>query len=126
MPALRSRCERTRPALASGQTDASGLAALAIAPGVLMGAFRGHEENAQIEITKGQDRLVLSPSQMPCLTWNSSEPYSAEIPRPLTYIWSDRGIYRPGETVSFAGIDQDLVVGKLAVGCREIPRRPPD
>ncbi len=99
--------------LASGKTDASGLAALAIAPGVLMGAFRGHEEDAQIEITKGTDRLVLSPSQMPCLTWNSSEPYSAEIPRPLTYIWSDRGIYRPGETVSFAGIDQDLVVGKL-------------
>ncbi len=105
--------EKGKRRLASGKTDASGLAALAIAPGVLMGAFRGHEDDAQIEITKGTDRLVLSPSQMPCLTWNSSEPYSAEIPRPLTYIWSDRGIYRPGETVSFAGIDQDLVVGKL-------------
>ena len=104
--------------LASGTTDASGLANLAIPAGVLMKAFKGHEEDALIEITKGADRLVLSPSQMPCLTWNSSEPYSAEIPRPLTYIWSDRGIYRPGETVSFAGIDQDLVVGKLmpAVG----------
>jgi hypothetical protein len=100
--------------LASGKTDDSGLAALAIPPGVLMDAFRGNEEDAQIEIAKGTDRLVLSPSQMPCLTWNSSEPYSAEVPRPLTYIWSDRGIYRPGETVSFAGIDQDLVVGKFA------------
>ena len=100
--------------LASGTTDASGLAALSLAPGVLMGAFRGHEDDAELEITQGNDRLVLRPSQMPCLTWNSSEPYSAEVPRPLTYIWSDRGIYRPGETVSFAGIDQDLRVGKLA------------
>ena len=100
--------------VASGTTDASGLAALVVPPGALMNAFRGHEEDAQVEITKGNDRLVVSPSQMPCLTWNSSEPYSAEVPRPLTYMWSDRGIYRPGETVSFAGIDQDLVVGKLA------------
>ena len=58
--------------LASGTTDASGLATLAIPAGVLMKAFQGHEEDAQIEITKGADRLVLSPSQMPCLTWNSS------------------------------------------------------
>jgi hypothetical protein len=97
----------------SGTTDTSGLAALTIPSGVLMGDFRGNEEDAQIEISKGTDRLVLSPSQMSCLTWNASEPYSAETPRPLTYIWSDRGVYRPGETVSFAGIDQNLVVGKL-------------
>ena len=28
-------------------------------------------------------------------------------------MWSDRGIYRPGETLSFAGIDRDLVLGKF-------------
>ncbi|MGA2612537.1 MAG: MG2 domain-containing protein [Spirochaetia bacterium] len=105
---------RGSQSLVVGTTDASGLATLAIPPGALMNAFRGNEQDAEVEITKGSDRLVLSPSQMPCLTWNSSEPYSAEVPRPLTYIWSDRGIYRPGETISFAGIDQDLVVGKLA------------
>ncbi|HTP59091.1 MAG TPA: MG2 domain-containing protein, partial [Spirochaetia bacterium] len=100
--------------LATGTTDSAGMAALALPPGVLMNAFRGHEEDLLVEITKGTDRLVLRPSEMPSLAWNSSEPYSAEIPRPLTYIWSDRGIYRPGETVSFAGIDQNLVMGKLA------------
>jgi uncharacterized protein YfaS (alpha-2-macroglobulin family) len=100
--------------LATGTTDAAGLAALALPPGVLMSAFRGHEEDALVEITKGTDRLVLRPSDMPSLAWNSSEPYRAEVPRPLTYIWSDRGIYRPGETVSFAGIDQNLTLGKLA------------
>ena len=100
--------------LATGRTDAGGVAALPLPPAALMSAFRGHEDEAELEISKGKDRLVLRPDQMPCLTWNSSEPYSAEVPRPLTYIWSDRGIYRPGETVSFAGIDQDLVVGQFA------------
>ncbi|HVP19824.1 MAG TPA: MG2 domain-containing protein [Spirochaetia bacterium] len=99
--------------LATGKTDASGLAALAIPSGTLQSAFRGHEDATEIEIVKGSDRLVLRPSQMSCLTWNASEPYAAEIARPLTYIWSDRGIYRPGETISFAGIDQDLLVGAL-------------
>jgi uncharacterized protein YfaS (alpha-2-macroglobulin family) len=99
--------------LAAAKTDDAGLASLALAPGALQAAFLGQEEKAEMEIVKGKDRLVLRPSQMEGRTWNSNEPYSAEDARPLTYIWSDRGIYRPGETVSFAGIDQDLTIGKL-------------
>ena len=67
----------------------------------MLNAFRGSEERAELEILKGRDRLVLRPSEMPCQTWNSNEPYSAEMARPLTYLWSDRGIYRPGEKLSF-------------------------
>jgi uncharacterized protein YfaS (alpha-2-macroglobulin family) len=100
-------------ALATGRTDAKGLASLPLSPGTLMAAFRGSEEKAEVEIAKGKDRLLLRPSQMEGRTWNSFEPYSAEMPQPLTYLWSDRGIYRPGETLSFAGIDRDLAVGKL-------------
>ncbi|MGA2481234.1 MAG: MG2 domain-containing protein, partial [Spirochaetia bacterium] len=100
--------------VASGRTDAKGLASLALAPGVLLNAFRGVEERAELEVLKGKDRLVLRPSEIPCETWNSNEPYSAEMPRPLTYLWSDRGIYRPGEKLSFAGIDRNLVTGKLS------------
>jgi alpha-2-macroglobulin len=99
--------------VASGRTDAKGMATLALASGVLLDAFRGVEERAELEIAKGKDRLVLRPSEMPCETWNSTEPYSAELPRPLTYLWADRGIYRPGEKLSFAGIDRDLVTGTL-------------
>jgi alpha-2-macroglobulin len=99
--------------VASGRTDAKGVASLALAPGVMMNAFRGVEEKAELEVLKGKDRLVLRPSEMPCVTWNSNEPYSAELPRPLTYIWSDRGIYRPGEKLTFAGLDRDLVTGSL-------------
>jgi hypothetical protein len=100
--------------IASARTDAKGLAAITLPPGALSGAFKGSEEKAEIEIAKGKDRLVLRPSQMPGRTWNANEPYSAEESKPLTYIWSDRGIYRPGETLSFAGIDRDLSLGKFA------------
>jgi hypothetical protein len=100
--------------VASGRTDEKGLATITLSPGMLSNAFKGSEEKAEIEIAKGKDRLVLRPSQMPGRTWNANEPYSAEEAKPLTYIWSDRGIYRPGETLSFAGIDRDLVLGKFA------------
>jgi uncharacterized protein YfaS (alpha-2-macroglobulin family) len=99
--------------LATGRTDAAGIASLALAPGLLLKSFRGDEEKAELEIVKGQDRLVLRPTEMPSWTWNSTEPFSAEAARPLTYLWSDRGIYRPGETVSFAGIDRNLALGRL-------------
>jgi uncharacterized protein YfaS (alpha-2-macroglobulin family) len=99
--------------VASGRTDEKGLASLSLAPGVLAGAFKGNEDKAEIEIAQGKDRLVLRPSDMPGRTWNANEPYSAEEPKPLTYMWSDRGIYRPGETLSFAGIDRDLTLGKF-------------
>ena len=100
--------------IASGRTDAAGLAAVPLSSGTLMAAFKGSEEKAEVEILKGRDRLVLRPTEMQGRTWNATEPYTAEAPRPLTYIWSDRGIYRPGETLSFAGIDRNLVVGKMA------------
>jgi hypothetical protein len=99
--------------LATGRTGGDGLASIPLAPGVL-GAFREHEDRAELEIAKGDDRLVLRPAQMPSRTWNSNEPYFAEVPQPVTYLWSDRGIYRPGETLSFAGIDRNLVAGKLS------------
>ncbi|HUI70785.1 MAG TPA: Ig-like domain-containing protein, partial [Spirochaetia bacterium] len=44
--------------LASGMTDSSGLAAVAIPSGLLTRSFRGTEEDAEVEITKGTDRLV--------------------------------------------------------------------
>jgi len=99
--------------VASARTDEKGLATITLSPGTLAGAFKGSEEKAEIEIAKGKDRLVLRPSEMPGRTWNANEPYSAEEAKPLTYMWSDRGIYRPGETLSFAGIDRDLALGRF-------------
>ena len=100
-------------ALATGQTDAKGLAAVSLPPGGLMAGFQGSEEKAEIEIARGKDRLILRPHEVSGRSWNSEAPYAAENAKPLTYIWSDRGIYRPGETLSFAGIDRNLTLGRF-------------
>jgi len=113
MPGAAVTLRKDSKILGTARTDEAGLAAVPLSTGILS-TFHGDEGKAELEIAKGKDRLVLRPSQMPSLTWNANEPYTAETARPLTYLWSDRGIYRPGETMSFAGIDRDLVVGRLA------------
>jgi len=39
------------------------------------------------------------------------DPSRIEKPRMTTFLFTDRGIYRPGETVSFRGMDRDLQLG---------------
>jgi len=96
---------------ARGRTDASGIAALRLAAGDLARASGGETKNVEVEIRKGKDVLVLSPASTPALAWNAEEPLHAEEARPRTYLWTDRGIYRPDETVSFGGVDRNLQSG---------------
>jgi uncharacterized protein YfaS (alpha-2-macroglobulin family) len=39
-------------------------------------------------------------------------PFLAEEERPVTFLFTDRGLYRPGETLSFRGIDRNILGGK--------------
>jgi uncharacterized protein YfaS (alpha-2-macroglobulin family) len=41
-----------------------------------------------------------------------STPFTAEEPRTAIFLFTDRGIYRPGETVTFRGIDRELRLGR--------------
>ncbi|WP_205512250.1 alpha-2-macroglobulin family protein [Longitalea arenae] len=62
-----------------------------------------HENNFKLEITSGDDRLMLDDYQ-----YNYTYPqlpYPKEIPDSrITYLFTDRSIYRPGQTVYFKGI----------------------
>ncbi|MDR2029052.1 MAG: alpha-2-macroglobulin, partial [Treponema sp.] len=42
-----------------------------------------------------------------------STPFTVEAPRPVILLFTDRGIYRPGETVTFRGIDRTLTRGRF-------------
>jgi uncharacterized protein YfaS (alpha-2-macroglobulin family) len=44
-----------------------------------------------------------------------SSPFAAEAPRPVIFLFTDRGLYRPGETVTFRGIDRNLNRGRFEV-----------
>ena len=43
----------------------------------------------------------------------SETPFTVEAEKPLTFLFTDRGIYRPGETVTFRGIDRTLSRGRF-------------
>jgi uncharacterized protein YfaS (alpha-2-macroglobulin family) len=94
-------------------TDSGGLADLAFEPGELARAFAGSEKELELEVREGTDRLVYRPADAPSFTWNFREVFKAEQPVPVTYLTSDRGIYRPGETLSFFGLDRDRRPGGL-------------
>jgi len=43
----------------------------------------------------------------------ATNPFEAEKDRALVFIFTDRGLYRPGETVTFRGIDRNLSRGRF-------------
>ena len=97
----------------STRSNARGIASVSFRPGELARFTARKAENLQIEVRTADDRLVFRPSESPSQNWNLQGPFKAEQVRPLTYLCSDRGIYRPGETVSFYGMDRDLKLGSL-------------
>jgi uncharacterized protein YfaS (alpha-2-macroglobulin family) len=96
------------------RSNARGIASVPFLPGELARFTARSAENLQIEVRTTADRLIFKPSDSPSHNWNVDGPFEAEDPRPITYLCSDRGIYRPGETVSFYGIDRDLKLGNLS------------
>ena len=94
-------------------TDGRGLASFALEAGELASLMGSRREDLELEIRLGEDRLVYRPAGSPSYTWNLDAALQAGQPVPVTWLASDRGIYRPGESLSFLGIDRDLVLGRL-------------
>jgi uncharacterized protein YfaS (alpha-2-macroglobulin family) len=44
--------------------------------------------------------------------YSGIDPFSAEKDRPVIFLFTDRGLYKPGETVTFRGVDRILSWGK--------------
>ncbi len=96
-----------------GVTDARGLASFAFRAGELASRVGADEKDLELEVRRGDDRLVYRPGVSPSYSWNFHSVMTASRPVPVTWLASDRGIYRPGESLSFLGIDRDQVLGRL-------------
>lgn len=57
--------------------------------------------NVSLQLTNGKDELFLDDNIYSYANYNS---YNEPEPRPYTYFFTDRSIYRPGQTVFFKGI----------------------
>ncbi|MDR0582765.1 MAG: alpha-2-macroglobulin [Treponema sp.] len=119
--------------VAGGKTDAQGLAVFEFSDGNFTARFTppqinyGSSETAgkgfRVRVIEGQgdtgDRAEFIPndSQNP---WrfgieHVASPFTAERERPAIFLFTDRGLYRPGETVTFRGIDRSLRRGNFGV-----------
>jgi uncharacterized protein YfaS (alpha-2-macroglobulin family) len=118
--------------LLSGQTNRQGLAVFdfaALRQGSIAALFtqprlnyRLNEavaEGFRIRVTEGhgntKDTAEFTPNDSHNL-WRfgigaSASPFTVERERPVIFMFTDRGIYRPGETVTFRGVDRSLKTG---------------
>ncbi len=105
----------------SETTNEQGLAEFKLEPETYKSWF-GNPENRwddyfRLKVVKGQDTLIFKPNSSHNIwrfgIYNDVPPVQAEESRMAAFLFTDRGLYRPGETVRFRGIDRTITVGKL-------------
>ncbi|MCL1959422.1 MAG: alpha-2-macroglobulin [Spirochaetes bacterium] len=107
---------------AEAVTDKNGLAVLKMEPSVL----RNNTENKNnwsgfdtpfVYAEKDGDKAIFIPSSHN--TWrfgvSSATPQRAEEITPMAFMFSDRGLYKPGEVLTFRGVDRSKALGMYTV-----------
>ncbi|GAB6088552.1 alpha-2-macroglobulin family protein [Spirochaeta dissipatitropha] len=104
-----------------GLSDADGLAVINLEPGEFQKLYRDQYQRDEliIRVENADDIIEFKPNYSHN-TWAhgiraSVNPGRIEDGRRATFMFSDRGLYRPGETMSFRGIDRNLVLGEYEV-----------
>ncbi len=96
--------------LASGQTDKKG---------IWQGQFAPHSGHALLAVLgePGQENfgLALSSWNAGLSPWEVGIPYRQQPPGVQTYLYTDRPIYRPGQTVYFRGAVRQAFNGRYAL-----------
>jgi alpha-2-macroglobulin len=104
----------------SAVTNEEGLAVFTFEPGEYSRLF-GDEEYAwsdhlRIEVEKADDRIIFKPNNSHNAwrfgIYNDLPPTRVGEPHMVCQLFTDRGIYKPGETLSFRGIDRTLQRGR--------------
>ncbi|MBU1081420.1 MAG: hypothetical protein KKB59_13130 [Spirochaetes bacterium] len=103
------------------RTDADGVAAFPLEPGEYRSAFYSRvgsrtypTDNLLVTAEKDSDYIEWTPSGHDAWRFDvagRTSAASAESIRKIAFMFSDRKIYRPGETASFRGIDRVLALG---------------
>ena len=94
---------------AVGKTDSNGLAVIKFDEET-MGKIERYKKTPAILVRNGKDRATFVPDTHG-YNWNSI--HDARETRKRIFMFTDRGVYKPGETVSFRGIDKNQKFGKF-------------
>lgn len=114
---------RKREVKSSGLTDGRGIAVFDLEPGQYRRFFgnpdRPWDDFMRVRAAKGADVVEYRPNSSHNVwrsnVWNTVYPTRADTPRMETFLFTDRGLYKPGEKVSFRGIDRDLAAGTYTI-----------
>lgn len=105
--------------LAKGKTDANGLAVITYTEDQIIQyeySIKNYwQDNIYAMVQKGDDRAVFNPNTHNNWAFDvdSGSRSKVRTPDQRTFMFVDRGIYKPGETVTFRGIDRDQVLGSI-------------
>ena len=100
---------------AKGITDKNGLAVIEYDEQSI-DKIQNENRDAFVYVVNGKDKAAFSPSSHN--SWRDGVTTAslnrARTPQQRTFMFVDRGIYKPGETVTFRGIDRDQLLGTFA------------
>lgn len=99
--------------LGTAKTDADGFAVIELNKNAL--SSKEGSEDLYIEAKTSDDRVIYNPSSHDlwrASVYNTRSPENALKTNMVTFIFSDRGLYKPGEKVTFRGIDRNLTGGE--------------
>jgi uncharacterized protein YfaS (alpha-2-macroglobulin family) len=103
----------------SALTDKNGLAVIGTPASLLRNSTRTAYgfESPFVYAEKDGDRAVFSPSSHDKWRFgiNGQSPQRAEEITGLTFMFSDRGLYKPGEKLTFRGVDRGRILGMYTV-----------
>lgn len=106
----------------SAKTDSNGLAVINFTESqihTIEDEYIRSYNYMRIKVENGSDKMIFTPGSHN--TWregiNTGTMAYARKPQQRTFMFVDRGLYKPGETVTFRGIDRDQLFGTLkAIG----------
>ncbi|MBU8913452.1 MAG: alpha-2-macroglobulin [Spirochaetales bacterium] len=103
-----------------GTTDNDGFLRIDLAPGEYEEHFRDdRNDRIRFAVRNGEDRAVFRPNGTHNAyafgVYHTVKPILVEQPRMQAFIFTDRGLYRPGESVTFRGIDRTWSAGSYSV-----------
>ncbi|MCR4954452.1 MAG: Ig-like domain-containing protein [Treponema sp.] len=104
---------------AQGKTDENGLAVITYTENQIIqyeNSIQNYwQDNLYLMVKKDDDRAVYNPNTHNNWAFDvdSGSRSKARVPDQRTFMFVDRGIYKPGETVTFRGIDRDQVLGSI-------------
>ncbi|MDA3937918.1 MAG: MG2 domain-containing protein [Spirochaetia bacterium] len=113
---------RDREIIRQINTDESGLAVFYLEEGEYSKYFSDREnrwkDHIRFRVETDSDSIEFVPNNSHNIwhmgIYNVETPLGIQKPSMETLLFTDRGLYRPGETLTFRGIDRDLTLGEYS------------